>query len=59
MTELAATDPHLLVRNASLIRFMPWRVLAVIVMLGVTIESRPQVLAGVHSLVEHVVVLLS
>jgi Zn-dependent protease with chaperone function len=59
LVELAAAEPHSLVSNASLIRFMPWFVLAVIVMLGVTIESRPQVLAGVHTLIERVVAVLS
>jgi len=59
LIELAATDPHLLVSNASLVRFMPWFVFGLIVALGVTIESRPQVLAAVHSLVEHVVTILS
>jgi len=59
LVELAATDPNLLVSNASLVRFMPWFVLSLIVVVGVTIESRPQVLAAVHSLIEHVVALLS
>ena len=59
LIELAATDPPLLVSNASLVRFMPWFVLSLIVVVGVTIESRPQVLAAVHSLIEHVVVILS
>jgi hypothetical protein len=38
---------------------MPWFVLSLIVVLGVTIESRPPVLAAVHSLIEHVVTILS
>jgi hypothetical protein len=38
---------------------MPWLVLTLIVVLGVTIESRPQVLAAVHNFVEHVVAVLS
>jgi|SRR5688500_417096 Zn-dependent protease with chaperone function len=59
LVELAATDPRLLVSNASIVRFMPWLVLTLIVVLGVTIESRPQVLAAVHNFVEHVVVVLS
>lgn len=59
LVELAATDPRLLVSNASLVRFVPWFVLSVIVVVGVTIESRPQVLAAVHQFVEHVVVVLS
>ena len=59
LVELAATDPRLLVSNASLVRFMPWFVLSLIVVAGVTIESRPQVLAAVHTLIEHVVTVLS
>ncbi|HJP95178.1 MAG TPA: M56 family metallopeptidase [Pyrinomonadaceae bacterium] len=59
LVELAATDPNLLVSNASLIRFIPWFVLSLVVVVGVTIESRPQVLAAVHSLIEQVVALLS
>jgi Zn-dependent protease with chaperone function len=59
LVELAATDPRLLVSNASLVRFVPWFVLGLIVVIGVTIESRPQVLASVHHLVEQVVVVLS
>jgi len=59
LVELAAADPHLLVSNASLVRFVPWLVLTLMVVMAVTIESRPQVLAGVHHLVEQVVVVLS
>ena len=59
LVELAATDPSLLVSNASLVRFVPWFVLSLIVVIGVSIESRPQVLATVHRFVEHVVVILS
>ena len=59
LVELASTDPRQLVSNASIVRFVPWLVLALIVVVGVTIESRPQVLATVHSFVEHVVVILS
>ncbi len=59
LVELAATDPRLLVSNASIVRFVPWLVLSLIVAVGVTIESRPQVLATVHNFVEHVVAVLS
>src|SRR5215213_11268881 len=59
LVELASTDPRQLVSNASIVRFVPWFVLALIVVVGVTIESRPQVLATVHHFVEHVVVVLS
>jgi hypothetical protein len=59
LVELAAAEPHLLVSNASLVRFVPWSVLTLMVIVAVTIESRPQVLASVHHLVEQVVVVLS
>ena len=59
LVELAGADPVLLVSNASLVRFVPWFVLTLMVVVAVTIESRPQVLAGVHHLVEQVVVVLS
>ena len=59
LVELAAADPRLLVSNASLVRLAPWFVLSLIVVIGVTIESRPQVLAAVHHFVEQVVVVLS
>ena len=59
LVELAATDPHLLASNASIVRFLPWFALSLVVVIGVTIESRPQVLAAVHNFVEHVVAVLS
>jgi Zn-dependent protease with chaperone function len=59
LVELASTEPHLLVSNASVVRFVPWLVLTLIVVVGVTIESRPQVLAAVHHAVEQVVAVLS
>ena len=55
LVELSATDPHLLASNASIVRFMPWFVLTLIVVVSVTIESRPQVLAAVHDFVENLV----
>ena len=59
LVELATADPHLLASNASIVRFVPWLVLTLIVVVSVTIESRPQVLANVHEFVEHVVSVLS
>ncbi len=59
LVELANADPHLLASNASLVRFVPWLVLTLIVVVAVTIESRPHVLASVHHFVEQVVVVLS
>jgi len=59
LVELAATDPRLLVSNASMVRLVPWFVLTLIVVASVTLESRPQVLAAVHHFVEQVVIVLS
>ncbi len=59
LVELSATDPRLLVSSAPLVRLVPWLVLTVVVLISVTIESRPQVLAAVHQFVEHVVAFLS
>src|SRR5215216_462548 len=59
LVELAATDPRLLVSNASVVRFVPWLVLTLVIVISVTIESRPQVLATVHGFVEQLVAVLS
>ena len=58
LVELASTDPRLLGSSAPLFRFIPWFVLATVVVVSVMIESRPQVLAVVHQFVEHVVAFL-
>ena len=59
LVELATAEPHTLVSNASFVRFVPWLVLTLMVVIAITIESRPQVLATVHHLIEQVVVVLS
>jgi Zn-dependent protease with chaperone function len=59
LVELAATDPRQLVSSAPLVRFIPWIALTAVVMISAMVESRPQVLATVHSLVEEVVKFLS
>jgi hypothetical protein len=59
LVELAASDPRQLVSSAPLFRFMPWLVLTALAVTGVSIESRPQVLAAVHAFLEQVVKLLS
>jgi Zn-dependent protease with chaperone function len=59
LVELASTDPKLLVSGAPLIRFGPWLILLSVVIIGLTIESRPSVLVTVHSFIEHIVVVLS
>jgi len=59
LVELASTDPRLLVSSARLVRFMPWLALAALVIAGISVESRPQVLAAVHAFVEQIVKFLS
>ena len=59
LVELSSTDPSLLVSSAPLFRLAPWLLLVSIVVMGITIERRPEVLASVHALVERVVALLS
>jgi Peptidase family M48 len=59
LVELSATDPKLLESSAPLFRYLPGLFLVTIVIMGVTIESRPQVLASVHEFIEHVVAFLS
>lgn len=59
LVELAGADPRHLASNASIVRFVPWLVLTLTVVISVSIESRPQVLATVHEFVEHVVAVLS
>ncbi len=59
LVELASVDPRLLVSSAPLFRFVPWLVLSAVVVLSVSIESRPQVLEAVHQFVEQVVAFLS
>jgi len=59
LVELATSDPRQLASSAPLVRFIPWFVLTVLVVISVSIESRPQVLASVHQFLEHVVAVLS
>jgi Zn-dependent protease with chaperone function len=59
LVELAGADPRQLANSAPLVRFVPWFVLATFVVVGISIESRPQVLAAVHAFVEQVVKFLS
>ena len=59
LVELAGTDPRQLASSAPLFRLMPWFVLTAVVATGVLIESRPQVLAAVHTFLEQVVKFLS
>ena len=59
LVELAASEPRQLVSSARLFRLMPWLALTAFVITGVSIESRPQVLAAVHAFLEQVVKLLS
>jgi Zn-dependent protease with chaperone function len=59
LLELSSTEPNMLVTDAPLFRLMPWTFLTFIVLIGVVIESRPQVLVTVHWFIEHVVAFLS
>src|SRR5689334_3115737 len=59
LVELAATDPRQLVSSAPLFRLLPWFVLTALVVTGISIESRPQVLIAVHAFLEQVVKFLS
>lgn len=59
LLELSATDPSLLVSSAPVFRIVPWLVLLLVVVLGLTIGTRSHMLASVHSFIEHVVLVLS
>jgi Zn-dependent protease with chaperone function len=59
LLELSTTDPSLLGSSPPILRVLPWLILILVVVVGLTIETRPHVLATVHLLIEHVVVLLS
>jgi len=59
LVELASFDASMLVSSAPVFRMVPWMFLSFVVVLGVTIESRTQVLVTVHSFIEHVVAFLS
>ena len=60
LVELSIDRPeYCCVSSAPLFRLAPWLLLISIVVMGITIERRPEVLASVHALVEHVVAWLS
>jgi Zn-dependent protease with chaperone function len=59
LVELASTDSSMLSSSAPVVRLLPWISLGLIVVVGVTIESRPQLLATVHIAIEHLVSFLS
>ena len=59
LVELSATDPRMLASSAPWFRFTPWVFMLTIVVIGLTIESRPEVLASVHTFIEQVVAFLS
>ena len=59
LVELAAADRRLLVSSAPLVRFIPWFALSLLVIISITVESRPQVLASVHAFIENIVRILS
>ena len=59
LLELAGSDARLTISSAPIVRHVPWIVLSLIVIASITIESRPEVLASVHSAIEHFVFALS
>ena len=59
LLELAAHDSTSRFSNAPAVRLGLWVFLALIVVISITIESRPQVLASVHALIEHFVAALA
>jgi len=59
LVELASADPGFVVTIAPLFRFAQWFVLTAVVVLALTVDSHPRVLANVHFFVEHVVAFLS
>jgi Zn-dependent protease with chaperone function len=59
LLELASVDPSQLMSSAPIVRVVPWLFLSLVVVLGMAVESRPQILATVHGFVERVVVLMS
>jgi len=59
LLELAAIDGKLQGSHAWIVRMVPWFVLAFVILGTVTLGSRSQILAFVHSLVEQFVVVLS
>lgn len=59
LLELASRDSNQLVSSAPVVRLVPWVFLSVFVLLGIAVESRPHILANVHSFVEQIVSILS
>ena len=59
LLELAAHDSRSRFSNAPVVRFGLWLSLALIVVISISIESRPQLLASVHTLIEHFVAALT
>jgi hypothetical protein len=59
LVELAASDRRQFASTAPLFRLLPWLALTAFVVIAVLVESRPQVLAAVHSVLEQIVRILS
>ena len=59
LLELAAIDSKLHASNAPIVRLVPWVLLLMVVVVSLTIETRPHVLARVHYFIEHFVAALS
>jgi hypothetical protein len=58
LLELAASDTSRSA-NGPRVRMIPWVLLTLVILASATVETRPQVLASVHGLIEHVVAFLS
>jgi Zn-dependent protease with chaperone function len=59
LLELAGNDSGSVQTSAEMVRVIPWFVFVCVILLSLTLESRPQVLASVHLLIEHFVAALS
>jgi beta-lactamase regulating signal transducer with metallopeptidase domain len=59
LLEIASTDQPCPARGVFSIALMPWTAVTFLVLLGVTVDIYPQVLAAVHSFIERTVSLLT
>ena len=59
LLELAASDSRLVGTNAPIVRLAPWVVLSACVVAAIALETRVEVLASVHNVLEHFVAALS
>ncbi len=59
LLELATHESRSQFSSAPLVRSLPWVFLALLIVVSITVESRPRLLASVHSVIEHFVGILS